>query len=518
MDYHYHHAAVDSRSILELILTALNDIVEFELAVILKLIDDRTLRVQQAMGPLYTDVLSTFQIDLRGRGDIARILERSDPYLFDEEEEHIDTYDEVLDLPAGHSCLVAPLHLRGETIGMLTLDHRACNMFSENVVRFIGTIAKLIAIIIAQSDSSQYLLSQQRALTEERNRLLANRSDVFRDVIGTSPAWEQVLESVRIVAGSDLPVLIHGETGTGKEQIARSIHRLSARSVSQFVALNCSVLTPGLAESELFGHEKGAFTSAVGQRKGRFELANGGTLFLDEVGDLPAEVQPKLLRALQEGSFERVGGERTVHSDVRVIAASHVDLKDAVGTGRFREDLYYRLSVFPVALPPLRERRDDVVLLAEHFLAELREQRHHDGLHLSSDAVDSLLAHSWPGNVRELQNVIRRAALVAGGGRIDPQHLALRAESGAGTPGDGASTRRAGARDARGHAPAAGERTGADPSSVSTLDDAIRRHIERALAAAGDRIYGAGGAAEILGVKPTTLQSRMKKLGMSRSR
>ena len=505
MEHRYHHAAIDSRSILELILTALNDIVEFELAVILKLADDNTLRVQQAMGPLYTDVLSTFQIDLRGRGDIARMLERSDPYLFDEHEEHIDTYDEVLDLPAGHSCLVAPLHLRGETIGMLTLDHRACNMFSENVVRFIGTIAKLIAIIIAQSDSSQYLLSQQRALTEERNLLLANRSDVFRDVIGSSPAWEQVLESVRIVAGSDLPVLIHGETGTGKEQIARSIHRLSARSGSQFVALNCSVLSPGLAESELFGHEKGAFTSAVGQRKGRFELANGGTLFLDEVGDLPAEVQPKLLRALQEGSFERVGGERTVHSDVRVIAASHVDLKDAVAAGRFREDLYYRLSVFPVALPPLRERRDDVVLLAEHFLAELREQRYHDGLHLSSDAVDCLVSYDWPGNVRELQNAIRRAALVAAGGRIDPHHLALRADAGSATGGVGATP-------ARGRAPASRD---AEPASIEPLDEAIRRHIERALAAVGGRVYGEGGAAQLLGVKPTTLQSRMKKLGIT---
>jgi len=336
------------------------------------------------------------------------------------------------------------------------------------------------------------------ALTEERNRLLGSRSDAFRDIVGDSPAWEQVIESVRLVAGSDLPILIHGETGTGKERIARSIHRLSPRSGSPFVALNCSVLSAGLAESELFGHEKGAFTSAVNLRRGRFELANGGTLFLDEVGDLPAEVQPKLLRALQEGSFERVGGESTIWSDVRVIAASNVDLSAAVRDGRFREDLYYRLRVFPIELPPLRERGDDVVLLAEDLLVSLREQRYYEGLHLSTAAVECLLAYPWPGNVRELQNVIRRAPLVAGGGRIEPEHLALR-----------------GARTGNGASGQIDDAPNVDPSArVVTLDEAMRRHIARALEASSGRIYGDGGAAAMLGVKPTTLQSRMKKLGM----
>jgi len=506
----YHHAAVDSKNILELILTALNEIVEFELAVILKLSDDNVLRVQQAMGPLYTDGLSGFQIDLGKRVDIAQILKGQAPYLFDETEEHADTYQEILDLPDGHSCLVAPLHLQDSLIGMLTLDHRACNMFSDGVVRFIGTLARLISIIIAQTDSSEYLLTRQRALTEERNLLLGSESEALRGVIGSSPEWQRVIESVRIVAGSELPVLIQGETGTGKEQIARAIHRLSPRSGSSFVALNCSVLSPGLAESELFGHEKGAFTSAVNRRKGRFELANGGTLFLDEIGDLPAEVQPKMLRALQEGSFERVGGESTIRSDVRVIAASNVDLKAAVGEGSFREDLYYRLGVFPIALPPLRDRRDDVVTLAEHFLTRLREQRYYEAIHLSDAAVECLLRHAWPGNVRELENVIRRAALVAGGGRIEPEHLALRAASGQPRPPRASSP-----------APPAGSvRPGesADPTHtpIPTLDEAMRSHIERALDATDGKIYGDDGAAAILGIRPTTLQSRMKKLGIGR--
>ena len=507
----YHHAAVDSKNILELILTALNEIVEFELAVILKLSDDNVLRVQQAMGPLYTDGLSGFQIDLGKRVDIAQILKGQAPYLFDETEEHADTYQEILDLPDGHSCLVAPLHLQDSLIGMLTLDHRACNMFSDGVVRFIGTLARLISIIIAQTDSSEYLLSRQRTLTEERNLLLGSENDALRGVIGSSPEWQRVIESVRIVAGSELPVLIQGETGTGKEQIARAIHRLSARSGSSFVALNCSVLSPGLAESELFGHEKGAFTSAVNRRKGRFELANGGTLFLDEIGDLPAEVQPKMLRALQEGSFERVGGESTIRSDVRVIAASNVDLKAAVREGSFREDLYYRLGVFPIALPPLRERRDDVVTLAEHFLTRLREQRYYEAIHLSDAAVECLLRYAWPGNVRELENVIRRAALVAGGGRVEPEHLALRAASGQPRPphaGDGAPVAGSTQRGEPADAP--------DRTPIPTLDEAMRSHIERALAMTDGKIYGDDGAATILGVRPTTLQSRMKKLGIGR--
>ena len=501
---HYPSLSTDPEQILHLILEALSNVVEYDLAVILKLVDTDTLAVEQARGRLLSPLLRNYRIDLKKRSDIAEIIRRQTPVLFNEKEAHTDTYHDVIDLPIDHSCMVAPLHIQGAPLGMLTLDHQICNMYSPNTVRFIDTIARLISIIVAQSDSSKRLLSAQDRLTQERNLLLSATSDLFHDVIGESTAWTNVLDSARLVAVSDLSVLIQGETGTGKEQIARLIHRLSPRSEQQFVALNCSVLSPQLAESELFGHEKGAFTSAYNQRKGRFELADGGTLFLDEIGDLPAELQPKLLRALQEKKFERLGGEKTLYSNVRVIAASHVDLQRAVQAKTFREDLYYRLSVFPMTLPPLRERKDDVILLAEYFLGSLRKQAYYADVHLSSQAVDSLLGYRWPGNVRELQNVIRRSALVAGGKRIEPRHLALKESCllESGEEHQGACLHEV--------------ENPTDESDVRPLDAVIREHIGKALKACEDRIYGENGAAALLGMKPTTLQSRMKKLGINR--
>ncbi|MDC7220616.1 MAG: sigma 54-interacting transcriptional regulator [Spirochaetales bacterium] len=481
-------------SVLELILTALNDIVDYELAVILKKTDNSTLTVQKAMGPLKNEKMKDYSINLGLRRDMAEKLNYPEPYLFPEEDDHEDTYEEILDMPNGHSCLISPLHSEGAPIGLLTLDHRQCHMFSPQIIRFVGTISRMIEIILSQSDASSYLLSQQKSLLEERNRLLTERAEEFRSVIGESPAWNIVLELIRTVAASDLPVLIQGETGTGKEQAAQLIHRLSTRRDRPFIALNCSALSAGLAESELFGHEKGAFTSAVTQRKGRFELAHGGTLFLDEIGDLPPEVQPKLLRTLQEGSFERVGGEKTLRTDVRVIAASHVNLKEAVEKGSFREDLYYRLGVFPIGLPPLRERGEDIILLAEHFLDQIRTSGKYPGVNLSSDGVQSLLNHDWPGNVRELQNVIRRAALIAGGGSIGRKHLSLEG----GNPNKSLPQL------------APPEKEGAFPS----LDEAMAGHIKAALERTKGKIYGKNGAAELLDMKPTTLQSRMKKLGI----
>ena len=373
---------------------------------------------------------------------------------------------------------------------MLTLDHRVCRKYSPGIVRFIASISKLISIILTQGDTSRYLLEQQRLLTEERNRLLRFEEGPFRDVIGRSPRWQAAMESVKTVAGSNLAVLIQGETGTGKEEAARLIHRLSSRKDGPFIALNCSALSSGLTESELFGHEKGAFTGATGRRKGRFELAHGGTLFLDEIGDLPADLQPKLLRALQEGVFERVGGEDPVHSDVRIIAATHVDLRKAVEKRLFREDLYYRLNVFPIFLPPLRERGEDVLLLSEHFINKLKKGEDYPQLKLDTGVADDLVSYDWPGNVRQLYNFIRRAALVSGGSVIKREHL---------FPGDIVFSV---------------PRLDAEP--IVTLDRAVYRHIRMALERCQGKIYGTGGAAELLGLKPSTLQSKMKKLGIVR--
>jgi transcriptional regulator with GAF, ATPase, and Fis domain len=261
--------------------------------------------------------------------------------------------------------------------------------------------------------------------------------------------------------------------------------------------VNCSALPASLAESELFGHEKGSFTGAQALRRGRFELADGGTLFLDEIGELPPEIQPKLLRALQEGRFERVGGERSVEVRVRVVAATHVDLQRAVEERRFREDLYYRLAVFPIRLPPLRERGRDVLLLAEHFASKLRARSGWEGLAFEAEALEELAERNWPGNVRELRNTVERAAILARGGLIERRHLAASGVSAGGRP------------DAESAPAAAG-------SGPGTLEEALRVRITQALTASAGRIYGRGGAAELLGLKPSTLQSKMKKLGIER--
>ncbi len=489
-----------AEKVLELILNAVEDLVDFELAVILKLFEDDTLVVQKASGPLADDTVQSFKINLHHRRDIARIMESGRPRLFAEHEAHQDTYEEILSLPAGHSCLASPLCVQGRPIGLMTFDHSACGKFSPGIVKFIATLSRLIALIIDQNDSSIYLDSIRKNLTRERNMLLNPGHHDFRYALGKSPAWQIVLEQIRTVAGSELPVLIQGETGTGKEQTARSIHELSPRKQGPFITLNCSALNASLAESELFGHEKGAFTSALALRRGRFELADGGTLFLDEVADLPLEIQPKLLRTLQEGTFERVGAERTMHCNVRIIAASNKDLRQEVKNKQFREDLFYRLGVFPVFLPPLRERGDDTVLLAEHFLDNLRQKQGYGRIRLHEETVQSLLTYSWPGNVRELQNVIHRGALLSGGGSIEPRHLLLQGKLLTEEP-----------------VPVPGPAAVSEDSPFPSLAQAQTRHIKLALKRSNGKIYGSGGAAELLDIKPSTLQSRMKKLGISRT-
>lgn len=481
---------------LEIVLEALRELVDYELAVVLGLEDGSLLRVRKASGPLYTKRLDGYAISLDDRDDLARIIGQRSPHLFDEASEHLDTYYELLDLPEGHSCLVSPLWLAEKPIGLLTLDHRACGKFTPAVVRFVATLSKLVSLSLAQSDASRALLTRADDLLRERNRLLGDAADAFSSLVGVSAAWTAVLDSVKLVAASEAPVLVLGETGTGKEQVARTVHRLSRRASGPFVAVNCSALPPGLAESELFGHEKGSFSGAAGLRRGRFELADGGTLFLDEIGDLPLELQPKLLRALQEGSFERVGGERPVAVDVRIVAATHVDLAAAADAGRFREDLLYRLDVFPLRLPPLRERDQDAALLAERFASGIRRREGFSGTVLEADAVERILALPWPGNVRELRNAVERAAILARGGPIRAEHL---------VPGARVS-------------PEAPARSAASSAAFPTMEEAERLHIEKALGRSGGKIYGAGGAAALLGLKPSTLQSRMKKLGARRPR
>jgi formate hydrogenlyase transcriptional activator len=309
----------------------------------------------------------------------------------------------------------------------------------------------------------------------------------FEQIIGKSPALESVLEQVEQVAPTDSTVLIQGETGTGKELIARAVHDSSSRFGRPFIKLNCAAIPFDLLESELFGHERGAFTGAIAQKIGRFELADKGTLFLDEVGDIPAALQPKLLRVLQEQEFERLGSNRTHHVDVRLVAATNRNLAEMVKRNEFRSDLYYRLNVFPIPLPPLRERREDIPALVSHFVELYGRRMGKQIEHVLPDAMSALSSYQWPGNIRELQNFIERSVIVSSGNVLHPPLTSLKSA-------------------------AAAESIGA-----ITMEDAERDHILKTLEQTRWVVSGPNGAAARLGIKRSTLYFRMQKLGISRT-
>jgi PAS domain S-box-containing protein len=353
-----------------------------------------------------------------------------------------------------------------------------------------------------------------RVLAErERNRLeqqnLYLREEIkseynFEEIVGRSTALHKVLKDVERVAATDASVLIIGETGTGKELVARAIHARSPRRDKPLIKVNCAALAPGLVESELFGHEKAAFTGATERRIGRFELAQAGTIFLDEVGEIPPEIQVKLLRVLQEREFERAGGSTTIHVDVRVIAATNRDLAKGIAEGKFRQDLFYRLNVFPVRMPPLREREGDLRLLVSYLVDRYAKRIGRRITHISAATLERLASYDWPGNIRELENVIERAVILSSSPELEIGSdvlpvVAPLAPVEASTP----------AVRARPELPLA-------PNG--SLDEVERRHIVDILRATAWRVEGSGGAAERLGVNPSTLRSRMKKLGISRSR
>jgi DNA-binding NtrC family response regulator len=325
-----------------------------------------------------------------------------------------------------------------------------------------------------------------------------DKSESFEDIIGESEALQRVMEQIAIVARTGSTVLLEGETGTGKELLARAVHNLSQRKDGAFVRLNCAAIPSGLVESELFGHEKGAFTGALMQKRGRFELADRGTLFLDEIGDITLDLQPKLLRALQEREFERLGSARTIQVDVRLIAATHRDLVGMVRDGKFREDLFYRLNVFPIEVPPLRERHGDIALLIRFFTQKYAKKLNRVIDEIPPAALDALTKYHWPGNIRELQNLVERSVILSRGRVLN---IAVSQESDGGASSAAANNAM---RAPRGN-------------SESRFDDAQRQAIMDALRASSGRIAGAGGAAERLGLKRTTLQNKMHKLGINRA-
>jgi transcriptional regulator with GAF, ATPase, and Fis domain len=481
-------------------LHSLGQVIPYDLAVLYRL-KGQSLIPTTAHGPLSSERIRSRELQLEDFPTLARALDHGRPVALRAEHhasEEGDPYDGVLDLPHGHACMVIPLRSGDAPVGLITLDRQVCGSYSPNEVAVADVYAQLVSVALAFAEQAE-LLDRYRQQLELQNLSLSTHA-LASSSSGSSPAevlertanpaMARVLGLAKQVAKTSLPVLIRGETGSGKELLARALHDGSERAGRPFVALNCAAVPEHLFESELFGHTRGAFSGAVKERPGRFVAANGGTLFLDEIGDLPIVTQAKLLRALQEGSFEPVGSDATIKVDVRVIAASHVDLEAAIRERRFREDLYFRLAAVPLTLPPLRERPEDLVPLAIAKLRQL-ETRQRGPWELAPDAVEHLRLHPWPGNVRELLHTIERATVLVPAGLLRAEHLSPTAfEAPRSTP------------------PPAGA------TELTSFADAERRHLQRALERSRGKIYGPDGAAQLLGLKPTTLQAKLKKHGL----
>lgn len=361
----------------------------------------------------------------------------------------------------------------------------------------LAVLQKVLTVAFKNDQAHQEAIRTREALQADREALLSRlgRHDISELIVGESGGLRDIMFLVRQVSHTDAPVLILGETGSGKEVIARAIHERSGRA-GPVVRVNCGAIPPELIDSELFGHERGSFTGAVAARKGWFERADGGTLFLDEVGELPPAAQVRLLRVLQDGALERVGGSQTIHVDVRIVAATHRDLKEMVAQGTFRQDLWYRLSVFPMNLPPLRDRLEDLPALAAYFAERAGRRLGVQNLQPTPSDIELLRGYSWPGNVRELASVIERAAIIGEGRRLEVSRAL-------GTSRDSVPP--------QSRLPNAPESNRQD---VAPLDEVIRAHIRLALEVCQGRIEGAHGAAHVLGINPHTLRARMRKLGI----
>jgi formate hydrogenlyase transcriptional activator len=438
-------------------------------------------------------------VSTEGSATLVRAFQTSRPICIAEVDSTADP------LAAGEgvkSMCHLPLIGRERVLGVLSLARDRESAFDEQDTGFLGQVANQITLAVENAIAYGEIASLKDKLAQEVVYLQDEiRTELkFEEIVGNSDVLRRVLVELETVAPTDSTVLIYGETGTGKELIARAIHNLSSRNSNAFVKLNCAAIPTGLLESELFGHEKGAFTGAIAQRVGRFELANRGTVFLDEVGEIPLELQPKLLRVLQEREFERLGSTRTLRTDARLIAATNRDLTALVEEQKFRSDLYYRLNVFPVRVPPLRERREDIPLLVRHFAQQFSRRMNRSIETIPSETMNALVRYDWPGNIRELQNVIERAVIVSNGPVLK-------------VPLDDLRTRVASTE------PLNGGGVSEDAGTMrGVLDDAERKQILAALKQSQWVVAGPKGAAALLGMKRSTLQAHMQRLGIRVSR
>jgi formate hydrogenlyase transcriptional activator len=427
-------------------------------------------------------------LPLRGSFPGLAFLEREAKTFTREEmaESDHECVEMLLEQGVQSGCCI-PLITRKGPLGVLNLASREQNVFPPQDISLLKQVAAQVAIALENAQVYREIARLKDRLTEEKRYLQGEiRTEFnFEEIVGESPVLRRALELAKTVAPSDATALILGETGTGKELIARAIHRMSARKDASFIKLNCAAIPTGLLESELFGHEKGAFTGAISQKIGRLELADKGTLFLDEVGDIPLELQPKLLRVLQDREFERLGSTRTIRVDVRLVAATNRDLATAVEARQFRSDLYYRLNVFPILLPSLRERRNDIPLLVRYFVQTFSRRMNKQIDSIPTETIRALEECSWPGNVRELENFIERSVILSDGPTLNAPLAELKAKE--------------------------------PPSAtVGTLHNMEREYILRVLRETGGVVSGLHGAAVRLGVKRTTLQSMISRMGITR--
>lgn len=483
-------SSLEPRELFERVTDALGKVIPHDYASLALIEPDRNALVVRALCLPGGRGLVAEQMAIPEDGSPARVaLAEQRISIFDENQlTSMQTEGSRRLLAEGIRTLICvPLITRNGTLGTLNVGFARAQRVAESDIAILGQIAKQIAVAVENATAFGQISELKDKLAEEKlyleDELRSDRN--FSEMVGDSAAFKSILKQVETVAPTGASVLILGETGTGKELIARAIHQLSDRCERTFVKLNCAAIPTGLLESELFGHEKGAFTGAIQQRIGRLELADKGTLFLDEVGDIPLELQPKLLRAIQEREFERLGSTRTIKVDFRLVAATNRHLQQMVSEREFRADLFYRLNVFPIHVPPLRERPDDIPLLVRYFTQKFSRRMNRRIETIPAEAMARLTRYSWPGNIRELENLIERAVILSPGPSLR-------------VPGpDG---------------------EGSVQASALTLEDVEREHIIRAVNETNGVIAGPNGAAARLGMKRSTLQSRMKKLGIARPR